>query len=161
MRFITRMPDGLWRVWVMFGTLDCGQIYFGDAAYGGLNSALRKALKCRDDLIREHNIPLREYAGNGWCAKHAKNTSGEVGIALEKKPAIDPYYVAWAVRNMVDGKQWHRSWSIKKYGYLGAWRLATEARVKHTGQPTSEAPPAPPDWLVKWARERSIDLFPE
>lgn len=159
LRFITRMPDKLWRVWVTFGTDDYGQHYFGDAAYGGKNSALRNALAFRDKLLRENKIPVREYNGNGWCVKHSRNTSGDVGVCLSKKPAENPYYVAWTVRNVVDGQQKNKSWSIKKHGYAGAWLKAAQARSKHTSQPHSNEPPPPPDWVIAWARDRDIDLY--
>ena len=50
---------------------------------------------------------------------------------------------------MRDGRQVKRSFSIRKYGYEGAFRLAAETRRQFTGQAPSACPPIP-DRLRAW-----------
>lgn len=157
-RFITRMQDDLWRVWVQFRDLDLGQEYFSDAKLGGVKACLKAAIERRDALVKEHKIPLRCYDGNGWCAKDKRNTSGEVGIGLFLDDPEAPTRVSWGARIMVDGAQRNVTRSIRKFGYRGAWRAVAKIRARHTGQPVAQEPPTPPDWLVKWASDRDLDL---
>ncbi len=158
LRFITRMQDSLWRVWVQFGRLDFGQEYFSDAQYGGMQEAKRAAIERRDALVKAHKIPLRKYEGNGWHAKSSRNKSGQVGISLFLDDPECPTRISWGVRVTISGTQRNIIRSIRKYGYASAWRMVAKIRAKHTGQPISMEPPPAPEWLVSWAAERKLDL---
>lgn len=158
MRFITRARDPLWRVWVQFRNIDLGQVYFSDKQHGGKDAALKAAMVCRDKMVREHNIPLRTYAGSGFCVSHKKSKSGSVGISLEPDNPSNPGRVNWVAKNEVDGSTKKCARSIRKYGYVGAWKIVAQFRQEHTGQPVPENPPPPPEWLRDWATERGVVL---
>lgn len=153
-RFITRMHDPLWRVWVQFGEMDFGVTYFSDRGYGSKLLSLKAAMRHRDSLVAQHNIPLRVYAGNGFCVRNKNSTSGVVGITLTVDDRDNPTKVNWSVRSMRNGKQRHVARSILKYGYEEAWRLVAEIRREHTQQPVPIDPPRRPKWLVEWMKLR-------
>lgn len=112
LRFITRMHDPTWRVWIQFGKVDFGQVYFSEREYGTALKA--SAIRYRDQMVRQHKIPLRRYDGNGFCVKNARHKSGEVEIHLSMDRRVNPSKIGWAVRNMVDGKQRVTARSILK-----------------------------------------------
>lgn len=158
MRFITRMPDALWRVWITFKDSDFGQQYFSDKTYGGKDHALKAATTYRDRVVRKHKIPLRSYAGSGFCVQHTRSTTGAVGITLSVDSVDDVRRVSWTAKNAVDGRLDQMSRSIRKYGYVGAWRLVARFRQAHTRLPVPKNPPPPPDWLRRWAEVRGFDM---
>lgn len=158
-RFITRAAYAAWRVWVQFGDIDLGQLYVSDQEFGGKTESLRKAIKLRDTLVKKHGIPLRTYDGNGFHAKHKNNKSGVCGINLSVTHADTDYMrVSWRTASTINGERIILSKSIKRYGYIGAWRLIAQERERHTGLKAPRMPPKPPEWLIAWAAERNIVL---
>ena len=150
LRFINRHVDNSWRVWVNRHDIDCGQEYFYDSIYGSKGKSLKAAIKKRDELIKLHNIKLRVYDGSGYCLIHSKNTSGMVGVSLSKmEKASGSISIFWSARVQIDGKQKNKCWSIKKYGYVAAWRHAVAFRCSFTDEPIIKNPPLPPEWLLK------------
>lgn len=160
MRFISR-ADRCWRVWVQYGKFNSGQLYFGDAKFGGRQNALVAAKFHRDRLVRENGIPMRTYTGNGYCVTSKRNTSGTVGITLAKTDSGPTLRVFWSSRSMVDGHQTQTARSIRKFGYIRAWQLVAAVRAKHTGLQIPAIPPAPPEWLKKWAAAEGVALPPD
>jgi hypothetical protein len=156
--FITRMSKPfLWRVWITFGHIDCGQVYFSDREHGSKEASLLAAQHYRDLAIDHYRIPLRAYDGNGYYVQHRHNSSGMIGVVLMRDTPDKPTRVRWAARFMREGKQKVCSFSIRKYGYREAYRRAAEIRSRHTGQPPQPLP-KPPPWLVGWAESYKIDL---
>ena len=158
LRYITRMPDNLWRVWITYGKKDFEQIYFSDKKYSGKKKALDAAILYRDRVLAEHKIPVRIYTGNGFCVKHKNNKSGEIGITLDVDDRGNPTRVRWTTRNMVNGKQRTFARSIRKYGYIGSWQLVAGIRRAHTKMDVAETPPSPPGWLKRWAKKYNVNL---
>lgn len=161
MRFITRMQDALWRVWIVFGTFDSGQIYFSDKQYGSRDKACQAAKKHRDKLVKKHNIPLRIYDGNGFNISHSKNTSGTVGIGLQIDRRRDPASISWRSTTMINGRQSPVARSIRRYGYTQAWQMVAKIREQHTGIRVSKTPPPPTPELLEWAAQTGFDLYPK
>ncbi len=158
LRYIIRMPDKLWRVWITFNGKDFGQMYFSDKEYGNKDASLTAAIAYRDKVITTNKIPLRIYAGNGFCVRHKNNKSGVVGILLAVDNHDDPRRVHWQAKIMVDGNQRKTSQSVRQYGYVGAWQLVAAIRENHTQIPVPKKPPAPPAWLRLWAAERGVSM---
>ena len=161
LRYITRHPDKTWRVWVTYKDFDSEQLYFSFREYGGEAEALAAATSCRDKILKEQGIRLRKYDGNGYCVKHVRCTSGQVGIRCQvqyrknRNPTAD-----WTAKIQMDGVQKHRAWSIKRYGYVNAWKQAVAYRCAHTGEPIPTAPPPVPEAVLDWAKEFDIDIGP-
>lgn len=141
---------------MVFDTFDSGQRYFSDAQFGSTKNALKAAIGYRDLLVKENAIPLRAYDGNGYHIQDKRNTSGTVGICLAKDKAENPGRVSWQCRIMVNGKQKGISFSIRKFGYAGAWKRAYLLRSQHLGSNAKAIPPEPPDWLVIWMHNHGI-----
>lgn len=87
MRFITRAQDNLWRVWITYGFLDLGQVYFSDRKHGGKRASLGAAKQYRDQMVQQHAIPLRKHEGNGYNVRGINNVFGTVGVTLG---VVDP-----------------------------------------------------------------------
>lgn len=161
LRFVTRAhPSTMagWRVWVTFNGVDYGQTYFGDLKYGGQDEALLAALAYRDKVIKKHHIPLRSYAGNGYCVQSSRSKTGVPGVTLSYCRRGESVTVRWHVRYQDEGAQQHKSWSVRKYGYVGAWRLATQVRARVTGTQPPALPPPPPPWLLEWAKDIELSI---
>lgn len=161
MRFITRMADPLWRVWVTFGDLTSGQRYFSDGQFGGSDQALAAAIEFRDKFLAKWKIALRVYNGNGYTVKHSKNTTGAVGITFKIDRRRSPLRMGWEARNMVDGKQMVFGRSIRTHGYEQAWAMVAKVRQAHTGIKVPHKPPPPTQEILDWANSNGYDLFPQ
>ena len=157
MRYITRMPDNAWRVWITYGDDDFGQVYFSDREHGSKSAALAAAQGYRNAVIAENEIPLRVYDGNGYYVQHSRNTSGMIGVMLCADNPDKPTRVNWTTTIMRDGKETRRAFSIRKHGYRNAYQMAASVRAKHTGQPIPSVP-VPPPWLATWAESYGVNL---
>lgn len=90
--------------------------------------------------------------GGGARQKFAASKSGVPGICLTKGN------VSWASYEQQGKRRKQRSFSIRKYGYSGAWRRAAKVRAEQTGLKITMNPPAPPEWLRKWAKAQKLIL---
>lgn len=159
MRFIGRMHDPLWRVWITFGDFDSGQRYFSDREHGGIDQSLAAAKQFRDKIIKKHKIPLRVYDGNGFTIRHTKNKSGTVGLRLTPDRRKDPVRWSWVGCKQVDGQTTVFGRSIRTHGYEKAWSMVAKIREAHTGMKVPSKPPPPTQELIDWAASNGYDVF--
>ena len=132
------------------------QRLFSDGTHGhSADRALCAARAWRDVQMTLLGISPNRRDGNGYNRISKANTSGRVGVKLGRVDASDGTIrnVSWVASVMGDGRQKNRCWSIRKYGYVGAWRLATAARGRHDGLPSPEQPPPMPTWVVAWLQK--------
>ncbi len=123
--------------------------HFSDSKNGGYEVALTAARAWRDAQMAALDIAERACDGNGHFLAYKRNRSGKIGLRLmpDRHPDRRIRRVYWEARFMVDGKQRIQTYTVRKYGYIGAWRLAATERSRHDGQPVPAAPPKAPDWL--------------
>jgi hypothetical protein len=105
--------------------------FISDKAHGGKETALKKAVECRDQLEQELGKPRTDWVVVG---NNPRNTSGVVGVrrAVKKYKGKDGtiylnevYEVSWHAGREKKGQT---SVSIKKYGEMGAFRRACAIR---------------------------------
>jgi len=106
--------------------------YFTDVACGGKMKALIEAKKYRDEIIHKTHPFTRAELSKSI---KTKNKSGMVGVTLietvdrrRKKTHKYLYWKAWWSPEI--GKPKTAMFSINKYGYEKALRLAKRARLK-------------------------------
>ncbi|MBU2838919.1 hypothetical protein HF670_04940 [Acidithiobacillus thiooxidans] len=132
---------------------------FSDSAHNGYEAARIAARKWRDEKMAELDIQPRKWDGNGHFTMYSRNRSGKIGVRLchdYKAGRISRVY--WEAKFMVNGKQRVRSYSVRKYGYECAWRLAIAERQRHDGEPVPDTVPERPDWLVAVAATEGLTL---
>ena len=105
---------------------------FCDKEYGGKRKALLAAKKYRDKLEKT----LKSYSAKELARKpRANNTSGIAGVRLalerdtrwESEPEYEYWVAQWSPEK---GVRRTRRFSVDKYGYDEAYRLAVKARKK-------------------------------
>ena len=94
---------------------------------------------------REHSVDRR-------------STSGLVGVTLSIADKAGSMRVHWSARFMEKGRQRNVSFSVRKYGYEGAFRKAVRVRCDAIGinPPRGIKPPAPSGALKKWMKSEGI-----
>lgn len=102
---------------------------FKDAEYqkvftlsGGMRTALAAARRWRKERLRE--IQNSPEARNPLKRMQSNNTSGIIGVRRGKTA----WSATWSATWTENGKQFHRSFSIDKFGEEEAFRLARLAR---------------------------------
>jgi hypothetical protein len=107
--------------------------HFSDQVYGGRGAALDAALRYRDQVIEEHPpMSRRAYAQ----IPRSDNRSGVRGVyrVAIPRPYKDRHYpTVWywaALWSPQPGVHKRKSFSVKKYGEVGAFRRALAARRK-------------------------------
>ena len=149
MRYITRIGNS-WRVLYVRGLEREIQLYFNDRDYGGQDKALESAKAFRDQVMSIHDP--KPGTSRRRNLKYLHKDESQVGITLysdERKGRKKEYY--WRSSYMVGNGSKRRIFSIRKYGYEEAYRLASEFRHKMTGQPMGACPP-PPEGLIEWQK---------
>ena len=87
---------------------------------GGQRKALAKARRWRKEKLREiQNLP---EAQNPLKRKQSNNTSGITGVRRGK--------TAWSATWTENGKQFHRSFAVEKFGEEEAFKRACQARAE-------------------------------
>jgi hypothetical protein len=89
---------------------------------GGERKALAQARKWRKEKLRE--IQNSPEAANPLKRMQSNNTSGIVGVRRGRTAWSDVWSATWTE----NGTQFHRSFSIEKFGEEEAFRLACQAR---------------------------------
>ena len=103
---------------------------FSDSIFGGKRKALAAAREFRDELEAEYPHYSRKQIAR---KKSERNTSGVVGVRLEKEVAkhipSKPTYKYWVAQwSPKPGVRKTRPFSINKYGDKKAYRMALAAR---------------------------------
>jgi hypothetical protein len=110
---------------------------FSDGVYGGKLGAKKAALAFRDKTLRSlGQMDLLSHSGKVRApfARHARNTSGIIGVStgvLERKRRRYEYWTGYGMR---DGERWRKMFSIPLYGEREAFRMACIERYKRHGE---------------------------
>lgn len=161
MRYVTRLAAARsWRVLFTRGLKTPIRVYFGDAAYGGTEAALVEAKRFRDQVIAIHLPATAQKPRAGVSRNHQfrDKPSELVGVSFRKELRCGRYVAyLWEARVSINGHQAHRSWSVRKHGYTGAFELACAYRRSMTGQPAGTMPDPPKDFVL-WAKVNNVPL---
>lgn len=107
-----------------------GKAYFKkfyDTACGGSKKAKAKAVAWRDKRLAELNaFTILEFRQQ----KRAHNTSGVTGVHLHKTPKQPLGYWRATLRVQGTNRIAAKTFSVRKFGYRGAFRLAVAARTE-------------------------------
>lgn len=133
---------------------------FSDSVCNGYEAARVAARKWRDEKMAELDIQPRQRDGNGHFTTYSRNRSGIIGVRLCHDYTADGSIsrIYWEAKFMVNGKQRVRSYSVWKYGYEYAWRLAIAERQRHDDEPVPDTVPERPDWLVALTVTQGLTL---
>ena len=126
------------RVWHADSRRFLGNCYFSDSLYGSKKASLEAACGFRDKLITRYKI-VSPSERNGAYARHSANKSGVVGVMLERNHNGAP--MTWKAYL---GRNHRKRFSIGKYGYAGAFKLAVLERYRMMGVPSPDRIAAPP-----------------
>lgn len=152
MRFITRLDTSAcgWWVRVYWDGKVVASRLFSDSVHGGPERALNAAQRFRDEMVVVYGIPPATKVG--YHARDRRNQDGYVGLSVTVDCRERPSKAFWTARFIRDGRQAKQSFSIRKYGYEGAYRLAAKVRRQATGHPVPKTCPPPPEWLQHWLK---------
>lgn len=159
--YITRMDHGNthgWWVRVYKDSKPVDSKLFSDGVYGGKEKAKKSAQEHRDRVVKKHKIIPVHMRKTREHTIDSRSTSGVVGVTLSMADKSGSLRVHWSARFMEKGRQRNISFSVRKYGYEGAFRQALKARYNAIGQnvPRGVKPPAPGGPLKKWMRSEGI-----
>lgn len=110
------------------------QHFFNDHEYGGKDNGLAMAIRVRDALKSQYlNDHRTAYVISGEKSSTRRSASGILGVSrtsyIETRNAkeylVENWQATWPTEN---GKSANRSFSVKKYGEEGAFKLALKAR---------------------------------
>ncbi|HEC19814.1 MAG TPA: AP2 domain-containing protein [Gammaproteobacteria bacterium] len=155
--YITRMDHGNthgWWVRVYKDSRPVESKLFSDGVYGGKNKAKLAAQEHRDKVVKKNKIVPVHMRKTREHSVDCRSTSGLVGVTLSVADKGGSLRVHWSARFMEKGKQRNVSFSVRKYGYEGAFRKAVRARSEAIGTtvPRGLTPPAPSRELKKWIK---------
>ncbi len=125
-KFIHRVAKG-WQV--RMKTPDGGDHskWFGDTHFGSNKKALQRAVKYRNSVMKQYNIPL-DHSRPQPRQSSSKTTTGIVGISYFNNTWKAHYY------NAVEGKQQNKQFSTTKYGECEAFEMACRYRYEKCGK---------------------------
>jgi len=119
---------------------------FADGIYGGKNKAKKAAIAYRDKYLEEtgqsYLLEKKTVFSSGIHGRIRKrdvrNQSGIIGIRHEIKYqlAADGFYYEnpiWRAEGCKEGQKWSKTFTIRKWGEKGAFKLACEARYEQHG----------------------------
>jgi len=158
--YITRMDHGNthgWWVRVYKDSKPVESKLFSDGVYGSKAKAKLEAQTHRDKVVKKNKIVPVHMRKTREHSVDCRSTSGLVGVTLSVADKAGSLRVHWSARFMEKGKQRNVSFSVRKYGYDGAFRKAIRVRCDAIGTrlPRGIAPPAPNSTLKKWMK--SVD----
>lgn len=144
-----------WWVRLYEGTL-CHSKLFSDRSHGGRISALIAAKAWRDKTLREIDKRgrARRKPGRVPSLEHPRNTSGVAGVQRHTKDrGTDRQCVVWTAIWFSEGRRRSKSFSVRRYGYRGAylWAAYVRARALHQKIDLRRlVTPPPPASLRPW-----------
>jgi hypothetical protein len=159
--YITRMDHGNthgWWVRVYKDSKPVESKLFSDGVYGGKGKAKAEAQAHRDKVVKKNKIVPVHMRKTREHSVDSRSTSGLVGVTLSVADKAGSLRVHWSARFMEKGKQRNVSFSVRKYGYEGAFNKAVRVRCEATGinRPRGITPPPPSARLKKWMRSVGI-----
>jgi hypothetical protein len=159
--YITRMDHGNthgWWVRVYKDSKPLESKLFSDGVCGGKEKARKQAQDYRDKVVKKHKIVPVHLRKTREHSVDSRSTSGVVGVTLSMSDKSGSTRVHWSARFMQKGRQRNVSFSVRKYGYEGAFKKALKARCEAIGQnlPRGMKPPTPNTTLKKWMRSEGI-----
>ncbi len=159
--YITRMDHGNthgWWVRVYKDSKPVESKLFSDGVHGGKNKAKIMAQEHRDKVVKKHKIVPVHLRKTHEHSVDRRSTSGMVGVTLSVANKTGSLRVHWSARFMEKGRQRNVSFSVRKYGYEGAYRKALRVRCDAIGThlPRGLKPPVPNRELEKWIKSEAI-----
>jgi len=159
--YITRMDHGNthgWWVRVYKDSKPVESKLFSDGVHGSKAKAKAKAQEHRDKVVKKNKIVPVHMRKTREHSVDRRSTSGMVGVTLSVADKAGSLRVHWSARFMEKGRQRNVSFSVRKYGYEGAFRKALRVRCDAIGigLPRGLKPPAPNRTLQKWMKSESI-----
>jgi hypothetical protein len=155
--YITRMDHGNthgWWVRVYKDSKPVESKLFSDGVHGGKDKAKKKAQKHRDSVVEKYKIVPVSMRKTREHSVDRRSTSGMVGVTLSVADKGGNLRVHWSARFMEKNRQRNVSFSVRKYGYEGAFRKALKVRCDAIGQqaPRGIKPPPAPRSIQKWLK---------
>lgn len=159
--YITRMDHGNthgWWVRVYKDSKPVESKLFSDGVHGGKEKAKKQAQEHRDKVVKKHKIVPVHLRKTREHSVDRRSTSGIVGVTLSVADKAGSLRVHWSARFMEKGRQRNVSFSVRKYGYEGAFRKALKVRCDAIERPVPRGlkPPAPSKALQKWMKSEGI-----
>ena len=159
--YITRMDHGNthgWWVRVYKDSKPVESKLFSDGVYGGKNKAKAEAQAHRDKVVAKNKIVPVHMRKTRQHSVDSRSTSGLVGVTLSVADKAGSLRVHWSARFMEKGKQRNVSFSVRKYGYEGAFKKAVRVRCEAVGSkaPRGLKPPVPSTKLKKWMKSVGV-----
>lgn len=155
--YITRMDHGNTHGWWVRVYKDSKPIeskLFSDGVHGSKTKAKVEAQTHRDKVVKKNKIVPVHMRKTREHSVDCRSTSGLVGVTLSMADKAGSLRVHWSARFMEKGKQRNVSFSVRKYGYEGAFRKAIRVRCDAIGTrlPRGIKPPIPTSSLKKWMK---------
>lgn len=159
--YITRMDHGNthgWWVRVYKDSKPVESKLFSDGVHGSKTKAKLAAQAHRDKVVKKHKIVPVHMRKTREHSVDSRSTSGLVGVTLSVADKAGSLRVHWSARFMEKGKQRNVSFSVRKYGYEGAFRKAVRVRCEAIGIPVPRGatPPEPSRSLKKWMKSVGV-----
>ena len=159
--YITRMDHGNthgWWVRVYKDSKPVESKLFSDGVHGSKAKAKLEAQAHRDKVVKKNKIVPVHMRKTREHSVDCRSTSGLVGVTLSMADKAGSLRVHWSARFMEKGKQRNVSFSVRKYGYEGAFRKAIRVRCDAIGTrlPRGIKPPAPNQLLKKWMKSVGV-----
>lgn len=159
--YITRMDHGNthgWWVRVYKDSKPVESKLFSDGVHGGKEKAKKEAQTHRDNVVKKYKIIPVHMRKTREHSVDRRSTSGMVGVTLSVADKAGNLRVHWSARFMDKGRQRNVSFSVRKYGYEGAFRKAMKVRCDaiNANLPRSVTPPAPSKRVQKWMKSEKI-----
>lgn len=155
--YIHRFLGKGWRVYVQQGGVLYGQYYYYDHNYEGSSErALVAARIMRDAVLRVNNLKPIIFNGNGHVKFDSRNYFKHAGVSLvsqyeDGRRRCVMFVSKWSKDGAVHSKRF----SIRKYGYQNAWKMAWKLRSEMLNIPIPrKVAPPPPEWLEEWMKEK-------
>lgn len=160
--YITRMDHGNthgWWVRVYKDSKPVESKLFSDGVHGGKLKAKKKAQDHRDLVVKKNKIVPVHLRKTREHSVDKRSTSGVVGVTLSVAEKAGSLRVHWSARFMEKGRQRNVSFSVRKYGYEGAFRNALKVRFAAIERPMPRGlkPPAPSKTLERWMKKQNIN----
>lgn len=160
--YITRMDHGNthgWWVRVYKDSKPVESKLFSDGVHGGKLKAKKLAQEHRDLIVKKHKIVPVHLRKTREHSVDKRSSSGMVGVTLSVAEKAGSLRVHWSARFMDKGKQRNVSFSVRKYGFEGAFKQAVKVRCEAIGKPVSRSlkAPVPSRELQRWMKQNAIE----